>query len=336
MALTDITQRANNGSGARTPTRQTTLFDALSAAQRRSNKRQRRPAPFSSSGQENTAPDSNSDQAEGKVLKRARVESLEIAFPKLSTQSAIVENIILPPLAPKTPAAQFGSLYSARAAIRLRQRQQNVTMRAVSTIDRLESLVSPEARVYRLQADEESQNGALPLACKYSNSVGVRSRLALVDEGGMISIFDPVNDKMNVSSETGMQPVAKWRGHDNSVFDIEWCADDTRMVTASADESCRLWDVEQQKLLGVFGGHSQTVRSVSWRHEDLHCFSSASRDGSIMMWDLRVNKTKAGDEYSYRPVNVIGRAHYGLRNVGSAQRGKGSLVAGSVTAIKHL
>ncbi|KAJ2066625.1 hypothetical protein GGI08_001777 [Coemansia sp. S2] len=336
MALTDITQRANNSSGAKTPTRQTTLFDALNAAQRHSNKRQRRSAPFSSSSQENTAPEGNSDQSEGKVLKRVRLESLHISVPTPPTQSTVVHNIILPAPAPKSPAAQYGSLYSARSAIRLRQRLQNVPMRAISTINRLESLVSPEARVYRLQAEEDSQIGALPLACKYSNSVGTQSRLALVDEGGMISLFDPVNSKMDVAGEDGMQPVVRWRGHDNSIFDVEWYADDTRMVTASADETCRLWDVEQQKLLGVFGGHSQTVRSVSWRHEDQHCFSSASRDGSIMMWDLRVNKAKVGDEYSYRPVNTISRAHYGLRHVGKAPRGKGSLIAGSVTAIKHL
>ncbi|KAJ1819232.1 hypothetical protein LPJ60_003891 [Coemansia sp. RSA 2675] len=336
MALTDITQRANNSSdGARTPTRQTTLFDALNAAQRHSNKRQRRSAPFSSSGQENTAPEGNSDQAEGKMLKRIRLESLSIAVPVQPTHSPAVNEIALPAPAPvpKMPAAQFGSLYSAHTAIRLRQRQLNVSMRNISTLSRLESLLSPEARVYRLQAVEDSPAGTLPLACKYSNSVGTKSRLALVDEGGMISLFDPVN---GAAGEAGMQPVASWRGHDNSIFDVEWCADDTRMVTASADETCRLWDVEQQKLLGVFRGHSQTVRSVSWRHEDQHCFSTASRDGSIMMWDLRANKTKVGDEYSYRPVNTISRAHYGLRNAGKMSRGKGSLVAGSVTAIKSL
>ncbi|KAJ2493278.1 hypothetical protein IWW37_000741 [Coemansia sp. RSA 2050] len=344
MALTDITQQANNSGGARTPTRQTTLFDALNAAQRHSNKRQRRSAPFSSTGQENIAPESNSDQAEGKLLKRVRIESLNIAVPVLPTHSSAANKCILPTLAPapapapapKSPAAQFGSLYSARAAIRLRQRQLNVSMRAISTLSRLESLLSPEARVYRLQAEEDSPTGTLPLACKYGNSVGLRSRLALVDEGGMISLFDPVNGGVGAAGEAGMQPVVRWRGHDNSVFDVEWCADDMRMVTASADETCRLWDVEQQKLLGVFSGHSQTVRSVSWRHEDQNCFSSASRDGSIMMWDLRVNKTKVGDEYSYRPVNAISRAHYGLRHAGTMSRGKGSLVAGSVTAIKSL
>ncbi|KAJ2508184.1 hypothetical protein IWW47_000743 [Coemansia sp. RSA 2052] len=222
------------------------------------------------------------------------------------------------------------------AALRLRQRQPHVAMRAVSTIGRLEALISPEARVYRLLSEDDTHIGALPLACKYSNATGERSKLALVDEGGMVSLFDPVNGKMEVAGEDGMKPIVRWRGHDNSIFDVDWCADDSRMVTASADETCRLWDVEQQKLLGVFSGHSQTVRSVSWRHGDQHCFSSASRDGSIMMWDLRVNKTKAGDEYAYRPVNTVNRAHYGLRHAGKAPRGKGSVVAGSVTAIQHL
>ncbi|KAJ2583616.1 hypothetical protein GGH95_000893, partial [Coemansia sp. RSA 1836] len=193
MALTDITQRANSGSGARTPTRQTTLFDALNAVQRRGNKRQRRPPPYSaSSGQENTAPENNApennaDQADGKVLKRIRLESLEIAVPA-QPQPCSAKNAILPAAllaAPRAPAALFGGLHSMHAALRLRQRQPHVAMRAVSTIGRLEALISPEARVYRLLSEDDTHIGALPLACKYSNATGERSKLALVDEGGM-------------------------------------------------------------------------------------------------------------------------------------------------------
>ncbi|KAJ2902691.1 hypothetical protein GGI21_004528, partial [Coemansia aciculifera] len=46
--------------------------------------------------------------------------------------------------------------------------------------------------------------------------------------------------------------------------------------------------------------------------------------------------TKTDDEYTYRPVNTISRAHHELRYAGKAPRGKGGLVAASVTAVQHL
>ncbi|KAJ2801678.1 hypothetical protein H4R20_003581 [Coemansia guatemalensis] len=178
----------------------------------------------------------------------------------------------------------------------------------------------------------------MPLACKYSSVAGAHgSRLALADEGGHVSIFDTLNiDTSESAADAGLQPIARWRAHDNAVFDVEWSADNTQFVTASADECCRLWDVESQQQLGSFVGHSQTVRAVSWRHEDQHCFATASRDGAVMMWDTRCNKTLCDDGYVHRPVNTINRAHYGVWSSKLSARGKKHITGGSVTAIQHL
>ncbi|KAJ1997421.1 hypothetical protein GGI04_005412 [Coemansia thaxteri] len=340
MALTDITQRANNtGSGARTPTRQITLFDALSAAQRRGSKRPRRSLLTGTGGsQENATAEDGADCIENKCLKRARAEVPRL--PVVSTVSALNvahNGLAAAPSERRTPDMRCSGLYSIQAAVRARQCQPRVAMRGMSTIGRLASLVSPADGVYRLHSGDNSHIGALPLACKYGHLAGGQAKLALVDEGGMVSLFDTTNSQTrSVGEDDGLKPVARWRVHDNSAFDLEWSLDNTRMVTASADETCRLWDVEQQKLLGMFSGHTQTVRSISWRHGDQHCFSTASRDGSIMMWDLRANKVKTGDEYVCRPVNTISRAHFELSHPGKAPRGKGGVVAGSVTSIKHL
>ncbi|KAJ2748231.1 hypothetical protein H4S06_005021 [Coemansia sp. BCRC 34490] len=101
---------------------------------------------------------------------------------------------------------------------------------------------------------------------------------------------------------------------------------------------CKLWDVERQQALGVFSGHTQTVRSVSWQRSSLHCFSTASRDGSIMVWDIRCNKTTTTSpgEPVYRPVNTISGAHHDVRGSKKPTRNKHSVIPGSVTAIKHL
>ncbi|KAJ2759532.1 hypothetical protein IWQ56_005715, partial [Coemansia nantahalensis] len=208
----------------------------------------------------------------------------------------------------------------------------------ISAIGRLASLVSPSTGVFQLQADLEPQLALLPLACRYSNTAGAGGKLALVDEGGSVSMFDTLAIDAESTADSGLQPVLRWQAHNSAVFDIGWRMDDTQAVTASADETCRLWDVERQALLGTFAGHSQTVRSISWRPSDMHCFSTASRDGSIMMWDVRCNKVAApaAGEHTFRPVNAISRAHHSVGASARALRGRKHVVGGSVTAICHL
>ncbi|KAJ1665716.1 hypothetical protein IW140_001758 [Coemansia sp. RSA 1813] len=352
MALSDITQRINNASAAtdsrvQSSVRQTTLFDALNTAQRRS-KRQRQ-SEHTAQSKDHTNSENISPCVDGKQAKRicigsprrVRTECAGIAPKRVLILGKPQEQHLgrikhsIAPAPPTCPA--FGQC-SMITAIRQR-RHQVIAPCTVSTISRLESLVSPNLRTFRLQSTDEPQLVALPLACKYSNNAKACGKLSLVDEGGNVSIFDTFREQEDTSSQQdleGLQPMIQWKAHDNSIFDFEWSPCDDQIVTASADETCRLWDVERQQMLGLFNGHTQTVRSVSWQHNSQHCFSTASRDGSIMVWDVRCNKTAASGEHSYRPVNTIARAHHDLRSSKKPARGKHNVIAGSVTAIKHL
>ncbi|PIA14928.1 WD40 repeat-like protein [Coemansia reversa NRRL 1564] len=332
MALNEITLRANNNNFPSnrgvSHTRQTTLFDALGTSQRR-NKRLRRPQCLEN-GQENTPPEDGYEaDTPAMAEKRIRIDA-PICTPPIYNPSSRTA---------WSAGAIGGSrgLYSPYAALRTRQHHA-ISPGCISTIGRFAAMVSPAAAVFRLCTDADSQLNTLPLACKYSSVSGAQgSRLALADEGGHVSIFDTLNiDTAESAADAGLQPIARWRAHDNAVFDVEWSADNTQAVTASADESCCLWDVESQQQLGSFIGHSQTVRAVSWRHEDHHCFATASRDGAVMMWDVRCNKTRREDGYAHRPVNIISSAHYGVWNSKMSVRGKKHITGGSVTAIQHL
>ena len=73
------------------------------------------------------------------------------------------------------------------------------------------------------------------------------------------------------------------------MFDVAWADGKNHLVTASGDQMAVLWDVVTGKALGVFMGHSCSLKSVCFRPGDCHVFATGARDGNILVWDTRCN-----------------------------------------------
>ena len=56
--------------------------------------------------------------------------------------------------------------------------------------------------------------------------------------------------------------------HNNGLFDLDWMFGESKMLTASGDKTTVLWDVVTENKLAVFKGHSSTIKTVRWRHND--------------------------------------------------------------------
>lgn len=82
---------------------------------------------------------------------------------------------------------------------------------------------------------------------------------ASADEGGNLCIFSSVNNGTGLP----MKPRISWSAHKNAIFDVIWSLDDEHLVSASGDLNAAVWDIETQKLLCVFAGHSASVKCVS-------------------------------------------------------------------------
>ncbi|KAA3673696.1 denticleless [Paragonimus westermani] len=94
-------------------------------------------------------------------------------------------------------------------------------------------------------------------------------------------------DKL-VSTLFGSRCSSDYEAHANAVFDVKWLVSGTAFLTASGDQSIRLIDAEEAIILQQFFGHTMSVRSLALMPNDSQIFASASRDGSIRLWDLRL------------------------------------------------
>ncbi|KFV42176.1 Denticleless protein, partial [Tyto alba] len=138
-----------------------------------------------------------------------------------------------------------------------------------------------------------------PFGCAFFAVPSLEHVLAVANEEGFIKLYD-------TEAQTTSKLIFKeWQAHSNAVFDLAWVPGEHRIVTASGDQTAKVWDVRAGELLGVCKGHQCSLKSVSFSRFEKAVFCTGGRDGNIMVWDTRCNK-KDG---FYRQVNQISGAH---------------------------
>jgi len=166
-------------------------------------------------------------------------------------------------------------------------------------------------------------DGSPPFVVKFCDDARRRGDrlLAVADEEGIVTIVDASKPLPGMEIEPGYRPAEQWFAHDNAIFDVAWCHRDDRLLTASGDQSVKLWDVETNVCHRTFKRHNGSVKAVSVR-PDGGCgdvFASCGRDGTIALWDARESRRRgrrgvgtgaASDPYAREtPTAVIARAH---------------------------
>ncbi|KAG0205602.1 hypothetical protein BGX28_002807, partial [Mortierella sp. GBA30] len=101
-----------------------------------------------------------------------------------------------------------------------------------------------------------------PFSCAYNNVANEARNLAVGDEDGTIHIVDTRQEGSH--PERTQQILA----HQNAIFDVCWTTDDTKIISVSGDQTAKLHDVETKKCIGIFSGHSGSIKSVSLKHGD--------------------------------------------------------------------
>ncbi|XP_017421793.1 uncharacterized protein LOC108331550 isoform X2 [Vigna angularis] len=159
--------------------------------------------------------------------------------------------------------------------------------------------------------------------------------LAVSDEDGYVSLFDtrpkcPLTS--NFEENTEEEKICYWVSHQNAVFDICWIKEDMQILTASGDQTIKLWDVQEQKCLEVLIGHMGSVKSMCPHPTNADIIVSGSRDGSFRIWDLRCKSTAKSRR---REVNICSMGGVNGAHVSSQARRtrRGKAVSMSITSV---
>ncbi|KAM5581736.1 denticleless protein [Rosa sericea] len=198
----------------------------------------------------------------------------------------------------------------------------------------IDCLVSDFSEIGAIAAEH---NGP-PMAISFGKTSKNSHIVAMSDEDGYLSLFD-TRRKFSASAShrenADRTKVYDWVAHQNAVFDICWIKDDTQIVTASGDQTVKVWDIQEKKCTAVLMGHTGSVKSLSPHPTNPEIIVSGSRDGSFALWDMRCNSTSKNTlaELCICPTAVVNGAHLTPR---AKRSRRGKAAPRSITSVLNL
>ncbi|EMR10368.1 hypothetical protein PNEG_01620 [Pneumocystis murina B123] len=163
----------------------------------------------------------------------------------------------------------------------------------------------------------------VPFAVSFSNNHPI---LGVSDESGFIHFID------TVKKEKQIDEFLKVKCHDNAIFDISWSYDDKLLASSSGDQTARVLDISNQKFVAILSKcTSSTLKQVSFQKDDPNILATCSRNGKILIWDLRSHGVESSAQM---PVVSILNAHGKIKH--HSRRSKLMPMSNSITSIQWL
>lgn len=122
--------------------------------------------------------------------------------------------------------------------------------------------------------------------------------------------------------EISAQRLRTFPAHESSINALKLMSDRRRFLSASADNSLRLWDISTGEELQTFTGHASFVNAIALSPDERTIYSG-SADGSILAWDSATGEQQAEFGGHVAPVNALDRNPGGQLLVSGA--GDGSI-----------
>ncbi|GJN23643.1 hypothetical protein PR202_gb11308 [Eleusine coracana subsp. coracana] len=231
----------------------------------------------------------------------------------------------------RTSASFFGGLCSRELG------GAGDSSRAAPRLPYLADLSSdPGGRGGGVIAVEHSGDPAIPFAISFGKTCNL---LAVADEDGYVGLYDTrrrlpsSTSSLEKSAETR---VSDWVAHNNAIFDVCWIKDGSQILTASGDQTVKIWSVGNRKCIGVLSGHTGSVKSLACHSSNPELIVSGSRDGSFALWDLRCDPKSPNrqGETCLMSSAVVREAHSPTQRTRTRSRAKAAST--SITSVLYL
>lgn len=111
------------------------------------------------------------------------------------------------------------------------------------------------------------------------------------------------------------------KAHKSCIFDIEWLSSN-HLACGGADNFVIVYDVETKQKMFQLKEHTSSVKSIASIPYDPNFLASASRDGSVYLFDLRCNRSEKSSDGAYviRPTHRLEKAHFFIERVALKSR----------------
>ena len=116
------------------------------------------------------------------------------------------------------------------------------------------------------------------------------------------------------------RPVQTLEGHTWRVEALALTPDGTRLVSASADTTLRVWDIQSGRSLHTLEGHSAGVWSVAVTPDGTRALS-ASWDKTVRVWDLKTSRALRTLKGHTDAVHSVAATPYGTCAVSASGDG---------------
>uniref|UniRef100_A0A7S3LM15 Anaphase-promoting complex subunit 4 WD40 domain-containing protein n=1 Tax=Aplanochytrium stocchinoi TaxID=215587 RepID=A0A7S3LM15_9STRA len=93
-------------------------------------------------------------------------------------------------------------------------------------------------------------------------------------------------------------------GHKNCIQEVQWSTDNARVLSASADKTVGIWDVETGNRLRKLADHNGVVNSIATARLDEHLLVSGSDDCTAKLWDPRQKSCTFSFDHEYQVFSV--------------------------------
>jgi Prp8 binding protein len=94
------------------------------------------------------------------------------------------------------------------------------------------------------------------------------------------------------------------KGHEQAVLDLCWGRDDDIVLTASADKTGAVWDVNTLQKIKRFRAHTAVVNSVTAARRGVPLAATGADDCTAMIWDLRMRQAVSTMMANYQVTSV--------------------------------